>query len=374
MTEQKLGILPDRPGPPNRWLVPGAIALSWGVPFLLALPGSLHPHQQGGFLADITAWVKYVLAVAALLIGEGQITDGLRTRLEQFRLSGLVPRASLPVAMAARDRAVRLRDSVPAALVLALIAYVGAFYAARALLASPQQGWAVTGTGAERHLTLAGFWSQAVSMPILIFLFLRILWLHGVWSQFMHRIARLPLRLVAHHPDKKGGLGFLSEYPNSYSIFIFAVSAVLAAVSYRQHELGTMRLASYGSLLQIGGLLLLVMFAFPLSAFTPPLQRLRRDTLSVVTAQATRERRKNERKTLGRNVVCDPDPDGAPEEEAPEDPTKLYDALQKLQVVLISRQAVVPLVFAALLPFAVLAASQMPYKEVWSVMRKLLLL
>ena len=78
-----------------------------------------------------------------------------------------------------------------------------------------------------------------------------------------------------------------------------------------------------------------------------------------------------ERKTIGRNVFADTgsEPDG---EIA--DPSKLYDTNAKLSTVLISRAAVVPVAAAALIPFAVAGATKLPYKEVFSVLKKLLLL
>ena len=123
----------------------------------------------------------------------------------------------------------------------------------------------------------------------------------------------------------------------------------------------------------MGGWLIavLVFFGYPLSAFTPPLTRLKESGLVVLGAQATRFLRAAERKTIGRNIFADPtaEPDG---EIA--DPPKLYDAYAKLSTMLISRAAVIPVAAAALVPFAIAGATKLPYKEVFSVLKKLLLL
>jgi hypothetical protein len=56
------------------------------------------------------------------------------------------------------------------------------------------------------------------------------------------------------------------------------------------------------------------------------------------------------------------------------DPAKQYDATKKLSALLLTRSALLPVSAAALLPFAVLAATKVPFKEVLSLVKKLLLL
>ncbi len=113
------------------------------------------------------------------------------------------------------------------------------------------------------------------------------------------------------------------------------------------------------------------LFAYPLSAFTSPLHQLKEQGLSLLGAQATQFYRSAERKAIGRNVFSDPTPE--PDTEL-SDPGKHYEAMRKLSTILVSRAAVVPLGAAALIPFAVVAATILPYKEVLSVLKKLLLL
>ena len=91
----------------------------------------------------------------------------------------------------------------------------------------------------------------------------------------------------------------------------------------------------------------------------------------MLGAQATQYYRSAERKAVGRNVFSDPTPE--PDTEL-SDPGKLYEATRKLSTFLVNRAAVVPVAAAALIPFAVVGASKLPYKDVLSVLKKLLLL
>ncbi len=167
------------------------------------------------------------------------------------------------------------------------------------------------------------------------------------------------------------GFRSLARYPNTYVLFVFGMSYAIAAQIARHfvnQEVSTTTL----TVVMAGWLLVvLAFFAYPLSAFTPVLTRLKETGMVVLGAQATRFLRAAERKTIGRNVYADstPEPDG---EIA--DPSKLYDAHAKLSTMLISRAAIVPVAAAALLPFAIVGATKLPYKEVFSVLKKLLLL
>jgi hypothetical protein len=101
------------------------------------------------------------------------------------------------------------------------------------------------------------------------------------------------------------------------------------------------------------------------------LKALKQRALLLLGAQATRYHRAAERKLLGQNVVADADGE---QEEDIADPTKVFDTTRKLSTMLVARTAIVPVTAAALIPFAIAGASWLPYKEVFSVLKKLLLI
>jgi len=93
--------------------------------------------------------------------------------------------------------------------------------------------------------------------------------------------------------------------------------------------------------------------------------------LVLFGAQATRYCRKSEGKAIGRNVFTDPGPE---EEKEVADPSKLYEESSKLSTMSISRSALIPIAEAALIPFAATRAVKLAFKEVFSLLKKLLLL
>ncbi|QRY70247.1 hypothetical protein JVX98_19885 [Ensifer sp. PDNC004] len=346
------------------------VALAWGVPFLLSLPGSF-PLEQGAFLSDPGGWAKFFIAIAAFVLAEQQVERGLRIKLGQFSRAPLIAPTSMPSAARAISDALKQRDSGLAEAVCLALAAVAALLSFLNFHTSPASFWAVEHAAEGNRITAAGWWSICVSLPLFVFLFLRGVWRHLVWARLLRKIARLELRLVATHPDGKGGLGFLSQYPNAYMFFVFGMSAAIAAAVMKHLLQETLSMTTF-SMIMSGWLAIVVaFFAHPLSAFSKPLAQLKESGLLMLGVQATRFQRAAERKVLGRNVAADPGPE--PEEELA-DPGKLFDATSKLSTVLISRSAVVPVAAAALIPFAVAGATRLPYKEVFSVLKKLLLL
>ncbi|NMN73972.1 hypothetical protein [Rhizobium sp. 57MFTsu3.2] len=120
-------------------------------------------------------------------------------------------------------------------------------------------------------------------------------------------------------------------------------------------------------------LVVLAFFAYPLSAFSKPLTQLKDKTLLTLSARATTQQRAAERKSIGANVVA-PDANEAEQAIEPVDLTKQYEQTRKLSSMLVNRNTLLPVAAAALLPFAIAGATKLPYKEVFSVLKKLLLI
>lgn len=56
-----------------------------------------------------------------------------------------------------------------------------------------------------------------------------------MWSWYLYRLSRLRLNLVASHPDKTGGIGFLSDAQTKFGIVILAygISNVAPTIGYK---------------------------------------------------------------------------------------------------------------------------------------------
>lgn len=351
------------------------VGLAWFVPLLLGLPRSfLGADTPGSYLGDLGVWGRFVIGISAFVLAEQQVERGLHVKLGQFLKAPLIAPGSVGPFADAVGAALARRDSRVAEAVCLIVAIAAAWAALVTTHAATVSSWAVVVSPDGNRLTATAWWMVFVSQPMFFFLLLRGLWRHLVWAQLLRRIARLELRLVATHPDGNGGLAFLASYPNSYVLFIFGVSAAIGAV-IAKHLLQESLTTTTFSIIATGWLVIVLgLFAYPLSAFSKPLAELKEKSLLMLGTQATRYQRLNERKMLGTNVVAASADEAQQQADDITDPSKQFETTRKLSTMLLSRSAIVPVAAAALLPIAAAGATILPYKEVFSVLKKLLLL
>lgn len=113
-------------------------------------------------------------------------------------------------------------------------------------------------------------------------------------------------------------------------------------------------------------------FGIPLLCFVRQILDLKKRTLLAASTVATNYQRQVERGTLGKNVVADDDNADVHEELA--DPGKLFEAAKKLSPMLVTRSTLIPVFAAALLPFVLVGLTQLPFKELLPIVKRLLLL
>jgi hypothetical protein len=350
------------------------VALAWGVPLVLSLiagrafgPSAMHP-----FLLDFGAWARFFIAIGLFVLAEQQVEYGLQGKLGQLVRAPILAPASFEAGANAVVRALKQRNSGAAEIVCLGLAIAGTIAWLANLMTADSSTWAVQVAGDEAHVTLAGWWSVICSAPLFYFLLFRGLWRYIVWAMLLWRIASLELRLVATHPDGKGGLAFLAEYPNAYSMFVFGMSAGMAITVVRHVFEANISSVTFGYIITGWLAIVFAFFAFPLLAFSKPLSELKEKSAQVLGAQATRFHRAAERALIGRNLAAA----DAAETAAPAvaDPSAQFAASRKLSIFLMSRSAIAPLAGAALVPFAIAGATKLPYKEVFALVKKLLVL
>ena len=350
------------------------VALAWGVPFLLSLIHGDAFTLPGGraYVLDFGAWARFFIAIALFVLAEQQVEYGLHGKLGQLARATIIAPGSLEAAANAVVRALRLRDSQFAEIVCLGLAIAGTLARLANLVTADSSTWEVEIVNGAAHVTWAGWWSVVCSMPLFYFLLFRGLWRYIVWAMLLWRIAALKLRLVATHPDGKGGLAFLADYPNAYSMFVFGMSSGLAITVVRHVFEANISSVTFGYIITGWLAIVFAFFAFPLLAFSKPLAELKTRSAEIFGAQATRYHRAAERALIGRNVAAN----DASETDAPglPDPSAQYAAARKLSIFLMSRSAVAPLAAAALVPFAIAGATKLPYKEVFALVKKLLVL
>lgn len=341
------------------------VVLAWGVPLIMTLiaGNAFGTYAESPYLLDLRSWGRFFIAVGLFVLMEKQVEDRLNLYLQQFTRAPLLAPGSFAPAAAAVTKALKQRDAFIAEAICLALAIVVSFALYFRVLNTESAFWAVQLSQQGSSLAPAGWWLVTVSNPIFVFLLLRILWRLFVWSMLLRELAALELRLIATHPDGHGGLAFLGHYPNAYTMFVFAISCALGSII--AHELldNTLNITTYGYLMGGGLVLMLTLFTFPLASFLKPLSDMKERTLLAYSGQATRYHRAVERNLVGENICASGDAERAAANEIP-DPSKELASARKLSVFLINREGLLPISAAA---------TQLPFKEIMNVLKRLLL-
>jgi hypothetical protein len=355
------------------------LALAWVPTVLLsALQGyALNEYHERAILLDYSAYA-FAIAIVAFVLMEQTSDRRMAWLVSQFAAHGIAPETSRACFTRARQNMARRTGSWLAETIILVGAYLLAYTWMQRGVARIEGGtWFGQVIDGDLQFTLAGWWLLLVALPLFWFLLGRWLWRFVTWGLLLRDIARCDLRLVATHPDRCGGLAFIGEYPQTYLLFVFSVSLVIAATVLKQVVYTGASLLSFKFALLGLIVFLIVAFVLPLFAFMPVLLKLKKQGLSRYGALVSRHHRAFEAKWIGGDAISDAaaeDPLGSPDMSSLADLSASYQIIQAMRPLPVTKQSIVPLVLAALLPFVAVAATQAPFKEILGSIRGLLLL
>ena len=190
------------------------------------------------FLLDVEVHVRFLVAMPLLIAAELVVHQRMRFVVKQFLERHLIPESAMTRFDAAIASAFRLRNSVLAEVLLIAFVYgVGILIVWRQYMALDTATWYATPSAEGSKLSLAGMWYGYVSLPIFQFLLCRWYFRLFIWTRFLWQVSRIELSLVPTHPDRVGGLGFLSNTVYAFVLLAVAHGALLAGHARQPHFL-----------------------------------------------------------------------------------------------------------------------------------------
>ncbi|HEU0052758.1 MAG TPA: hypothetical protein VFQ39_06260, partial [Longimicrobium sp.] len=214
-------------------------------------------------------------------------------------------------------------------------------------------------------LSLAGWWRILVSHPLFLLLLLGWLWRLGVWARFLWGVAGLRLRLVAAHPDQRGGLRFLCGSFSAFSFVGFAAGAVVAGdLAQAMVFQGTPPRAS-GQLTTVGvtAAVVVALVAAPLLPFAVPMRRARLEGAARYGALALALGRYFEERWVGHPRAVTLKALDANDFSATTDLYSVVANALRMNRLPFGLKDFVPLVIMTILPFAPLGLLVVPPQE-----------
>ena len=343
------------------------IALFAWLPLLLL--STLERHLFGGsatvpFLMDFEVHVRFLVALPLLIGAELVVHRRIRIAVRQFLERELIPTGEIGRFNASLVSSLSLRNSVLAeVLLIALVYGVGVLVVWRKYLALDTSTWYATPSATGASLSFAGMWYGYVSLPIFQFLLCRWYFRIAIWARFLWLVSRIELILIPTHPDRNAGLGFLDTIAYAFAPLAAAHGALIAGqIANRIFFLGA---ALPEFKMEIAFLLCWVLFVVfaPLLVFAPQLAQAKRTGNREYGALAERYVRDFDDKWLRGGVAANEPLLASADIQSLPDMANSLEGVRTKHLTPITRQAIVRLSAAVLVPIAPLALTMMPLDE-----------
>jgi hypothetical protein len=206
-------------------------------------------------------------------------------------------------------------------------------------------------------------WYGYVSLPAFQFLMIRWYFRMFIWMRFLWQVSRLNLSLVPTHPDRVGGLGFLSNTVFAFTPLAVAHGGLLAGfIANRIFYLGA-TLPQFKVEIAVLVLFLLCLVLGPLLFFAPQLAETKRTGNREYGTLAERYVREFDAKWLRGGAAADEPLVGSGDIQSLADLSNSFEVVQSMGIAPITKQALVQLVAATLAPIVPLALTMMPLEE-----------
>jgi hypothetical protein len=326
------------------------------------------------FLKDFETHIRFLVALPLLVVAELVVHLRMRPIAGEFVVRGLVQPEVEERFRACLASAIRLRNSVLAELLMIAVVYIfGVPVIWRELTALDESSWYVHATTQGPQLTLAGLWYAYVGLPLFQFLLLRWYFRLLIWTRFLWQVSRIPLAVTAMHADRMGGLGFLAGIAFAFIPLAMAHGALLAGTIANRifylHE----TLADSAVTIGVVLVFLLLLVLGPLTVFAPQVANAQRTESRVYGRLAQRYAREFQSRWLPGGLPDGESPLGSADIQSLADLGNAYETIKGTRPLPITKQSVVSLVVATLIPIAPLLLTVVPAKELAKHLLKLVI-
>lgn len=325
-----------------------------------ALPGS----TTVPFLLDLEVHIRFLMTMPLLIAAELVVHRRMSPVVKVFLERKLIPDSEMTRFDAAISSAFRLRNSVLVeVLLIAFVYVVGILIIWRQYITLDTATWYATQSAGRTQLSLAGMWFGYVSLPIFQFLlcrwYLRII----IWARFLWQVSRIELSLIPTHPDRLGGLGFLSKTVYAFTILAIAHGTLLAGTLANRIFFVGGRLSDYKMPIAVMVFFVLCLVLGPLMVFAPQLAKTKRTGLREYGTLAERYVREFDRKWLRGGAPADEPLVGSGDIQSLADLGNSYEVVRTFRILPVTKETIVQVVFATIAPIVPLALTMMPLEE-----------
>ena len=311
-----------------------------------------HPAPEN-FFYDIAAYAQFLIGLPLFVLAESLIAVHTREAAKRFNHSGIISQSDAEtLASFNRKLAIWRKDPRPEAFSI-MLALVLSLITLTPLLSDDKFTWHAQGPLTHQSFSATAVWAICVALPVLNYCWIRWIWKIALWTTYLYQVSRCQLLLVASHPDRTGGIGFLSEVQSKFGLLILAygVSNVLATVSYELiiQKMTFEVMTVWGPIVSFIISAPLI-FTIPLFLFTKQLYRTKKRAIEIYQDRAMERARALERHWLKACEQGDLDSMAGGELAGLNNLTSVFERIHHMRVVPFDLRSFAELVGAAIGP------------------------
>ena len=316
------------------------------------------------FLLDLQVHARFLVAMPLLILAEYVVHKRLRPVAVEFLTRRLVPDDSVGRFHDLLRSAMQLRNSITAEVLMIVFIYVfGVPVVFREAAALQTTTWYASPGDAGARLTVAGFWYAYVSVPLFQFLLLRWYFRLVVWMRFLWGVSRIRLEVSTLNADGMAGLSFLAGTVYAFVPLAMAHGTLLAGTIANRVFYGNETLAGARYEIAIVVAFLLLLVFVPLTVFAPQVAAAKRMANRTLGRLGQRYARDFEATWLPNGMPAAASPLGTGDIQSLADLGGSFERMRATRVVPITRDAVIGLGIATLIPVAPLLLTVIPAEE-----------
>jgi hypothetical protein len=199
-----------------------------------------------------------------------------------------------------------------------------------------------------------------ISIPIFQFLLCRWYFRIFIWTRLLWQVSRLNLNLVPTHPDRVGGLGFLSNTIYAFAVLAAAHGALLAGLLANRILYLKAALPDFMVEVAILVVFMLCLALGPLLVFAPRLAEVKRTGLREYGTLAERYVREFDAKWLRGGAPADEALIGSADIQSLADLGNSLEVVRTMRAAPITKEDVLRLMATTLAPMVPLLLTMMP--------------
>lgn len=301
-------------------------------------------------LFDLSEHTRLLIALPAILLAHRLSGMATQSTIHSLYRGKICEAAKLDRIVA---RGEHLRDLWWPELVLAGVALLGGQLVLWRLVGGTG---VFSGETLVEPLSFSRVWYGGFALPLVQFVMFRWLWRWAIWSSMLFKINRLPLSVLATHPDRAAGLACLARPMSSFAVVAFGLGSILAGAGGTQLLAGRTTVQEQMPALLVFVLSVLALAAGPLLPFSIHLYRARRRTLSAYGDFANEYMRGFHARWVASHRRGD-EALGSPDIQSLNDLGGAYTVISNTRFVVFGMRSLLELTFGAVLPFLPLIAS-----------------